>query len=424
MSEKCFDFQSHLPECYVFDSHLPECYMFYSYLHEITEESNDPEDPNNPTIIDEEPEPGDIEVPGDENQKISCITRQGNALYLVITNGGLRTLARFPFISSGDYSISSILPEYHSINVSSIYPTRLETYDVSSGGSNIALFESSTHKFYYYETVLLTNIAAVTFSNEFANPFLSNDTCVRQGSDNYHIKKSYPDNGGKHYNDYTKAEGCTFTPNCNDTGPLNEQVICTNVGSSTSSAYYAKERKIIDLSVLPFKYCEAYYNYEERKEEDRGCASDGEVLTGPKDALLYLRDNYAVSNNHNMPIEFIFEDDMPSEFEIMSKWVTSDVWPGSIDYTFHNSGNIGCTLGDKVIVTGADGRLSGQNFARDNGIAISAHQEWGKFVACTNGVIKTIDLPADCKDFTLNGNMLYYVKNDNKVYWEPIVFDS
>ncbi len=47
MGDKCYDFQSHLPECYDFKSHLPECYMFYSYIpDDDVDEPEDPEDPN------------------------------------------------------------------------------------------------------------------------------------------------------------------------------------------------------------------------------------------------------------------------------------------------------------------------------------------------------------------------------------------
>ncbi len=103
MGEKCYDFQSHLPECYDFKSHLPECYMFYSYIPD----DNVPEDPEDPNIDPGEkplpPLPPVIELPEDVDEVYQIYTYPPFEYYILYSHNGNLRIGRLAWIdASGD----------------------------------------------------------------------------------------------------------------------------------------------------------------------------------------------------------------------------------------------------------------------------------------------------------------------------------
>jgi len=412
----CYEFNSNLEEgCYEFKSNLEEgCYEFTSSL----------KDP----FVDEEEDivtpPGEIAVPGDPTQKITCITRIGDDLFLVSENKlGIYAFESFLFSDA----IEVIYPPYLEVSVSYITSTRLEVYDVrgsdvdpndpddpydGSLSDMVAIFDNSAYKMHYFGTLLLDNKATVnTIQNSFPSAFMSQDTYRNQGSDS-----SYTETYGHNITTYDyyytgEDKGCTVTPDCED-----PETVCKDgvTHSPTTALDVTKERFITDGTIATCNLKSPYYDVVKTRSE--GCWNEGKYAENPIQ-IYYVRDycGFTIEDEGN----YIFTNPMPAVFDVTSRWLIN---PFPKKYNMLYSANTGVTGGDSREVE-TTSYLSDFNYSREGNMMVSGGSN-GRYSAHNGTICEYIDLPPGCKDFVIYKNSIYYVIGDNKVYWTPIIFST
>jgi hypothetical protein len=241
-----------------------------------------------------------------------------------------------------------------------------------------------------------------TVQNQHANPFITSTSFTKSETVLSHYSHSF---SGTSFYYKEKDKGCY--PDCSsedcvcNTESFNINTTVTRIveynisggGSWTSRILAPCYSELLDMT------------YGE-------CWNVGKYASGDIGQMIHYRDYFAAVYDNSAGVSNVVES---SEFfNITSERLDNDR-PKEYNYnaTAHTGTRVSSKHHDWLLL------LQQFNFAKSGNIVVSGADD-DKYVVYNGNTSKVLDLPDGCRDFVIEGNMLYYVKGDDRIYWEPI----